>query len=448
MRSIKNIIAVFAAAVLLASCEKKSYVAAFDELPQERVAKQIDSVRTILTGAANGWIGILSTGTGGGFGFYMEFDNQENVKMVADLTNTSATEMKTSRYRVRQDVGAALTFDTYNYISMLNSPDPTIFGGTIRDGFRSDIDFIYDHAATDSIIFIGKRYRQILKLVKATAEQKLKYTSGEYRAAVQGFKNYFSTKFNSYIQIGDDKVAISASTDSSLGAGKRIVFTRTVGSTAVNQTAKFGFTIDKMVLTDPGTTIQDNTIMYSAWKDANTLSFYDKGGKEFEVRQSATPLISFLNLFDYNKSYKEIYIAGNAYPAGVSSPFNAIWQATVARFAAMSPTREIVYLKFQLFNSTDAIVALQSRNATSTFAAATATYKYNYNRETGVITLSNPVYDGNWTARTTQLVDVQNFFLSGPFKVDWVPNPNPALGNLGGLYRVADPASFFYGRPQ
>jgi hypothetical protein len=147
-------------------------------------------------------------------------------------------------------------------------------------------------------------------------------------------------------------------------------------------------------------------------------------------------------LFLYNGTYKELYI-GNSLPAGVTSGFNTAYQACVTKFAAMNPKRTLVDVRFVLTNSTTATVITRNNNGTSTFIA-NASFQYTYNN--GIITLSNPVYDGNWAARTAQLIDIQNYFATGgPFKVDYVQSSNTSVTGLGGLYRVADNTSFFYG---
>jgi hypothetical protein len=109
--------------------------------------------------------------------------------------------------------------------------------------------------------------------------------------------------------------------------------------------------------------------------------------------------------------------------------------------AALSPTRTIVDLRFILTNSTTATVTLRTTNGT--VFTANATWQYTYNN--GILTLSNPSYDGNWTPRQPQIQEIQNFFNSGPFKVDYVLSSNPNVTGLGGLYRIADNTSFFYG---
>ncbi len=295
-------------------CEKESYVAKFDKLPQERMKVQIDSVQSILTGAENGWIGTLPTAQGGGYAFYMQFDKEGYVNMVADLTDKTATEVKKSEYRIRQDMGAALTFGTYTYISILNNPDTSAFSGERGFGFKSDINFIYDHATEDSIVFIGKRYRQPFSLGKATAEQKDKYLNGDYLTAIDKWKTFFTDNSNLYFDYSNDlKVSVEANTGNSMNAGKRITLTALYGKDSVaSVTQLFAFTMDQMVILNGGLMFDGINFVKIAWKDEHILALYDDTGKEYVLKASPTPLLPLYMLWGtkYNgmlSGYMQIY---------------------------------------------------------------------------------------------------------------------------------------------
>lgn len=295
------------------SCKKDSYIANFDELPQERIGKQIDSVRNILTTADNGWIATLPTGLGGGYGFYMTFDNEGFVNMYADMTDeTSATAYK-SQYRVRQDMGANLVFDTYTYISWLNNPEEGAFGGVRREGFRSDIDFIYDHSTPDSIIFIGKRYRQTFSLVKATAAQKAKYTNGDYKTSINEMKNFFQNTPNAYFEINGLKVSVEPNISNNLNAGKRITFTSIYDNDSIgSNVAKYAFTMDQMPILDSGLLFNGINFNTIGWKDPQTFAVYDDAGKEYIIKNNPTPLLPLYKLWGTKytgmfSDFKKIY---------------------------------------------------------------------------------------------------------------------------------------------
>ena len=295
-------------------CTKKSFVNAFDESPEERMAAQIDLVETALTTAENGWIGMLPTGIGGGYGFYMSFDKDKFVNMYADLVDSTASKARKSQYRVKADMGADLVFDTYTYITLLNDPDNSAFGGNTRDGFKSDIDFIYDHSTPDSLIFIGKRYRQTFSLVKATAAQKARYLNGEYLTAINAFKKFFTDNPNSYITLDNgDKAAVEPNTGNSLLAGKRITLTTISADGTVSSAGqKFAFTVDNMTILNDGVTLLGTKFVKLAWKNATQLALYSSTGKEYIINNNPIPLLPLYKLWGtkYNAmfgGYKTIY---------------------------------------------------------------------------------------------------------------------------------------------
>ncbi len=291
MKSIKYILLLTMTLASFLGCKKESYVAAFEDLPHERIKAQLDTLNNLLVNTPNGWVGTMSTGLGGGFGFYMTFDNNEYVNMYADLTNTSASTVKRSRYRVRQDAGAALTFDTYTYISILNNPETSAFGGTLREGFRSDIDFIYDRSNGDTLVMIGKRYRQVFTLVKATADQKARYEAGSYLTAMNAFKQYFVTNPNSYFEIGTQKISVEANSNTTMASGKRLTLTTITDNKVVSATQKFAYTIDNMQIVAGGLKFNDIVFTKLGWKNSTTMAIYDATGKEYILNNSPTPLL-------------------------------------------------------------------------------------------------------------------------------------------------------------
>jgi hypothetical protein len=301
-------------AAAFAGCKKHSYIAAFEQSPQERIGEQIRLVEEKLTTAENGWIGVLPTGLGGGYGFYMTFDADRFVNMYADLMDSSASKARQSQYRVKADMGADLVFDTYTYITLLNDPDASAFGGNTRDGFRSDIDFIYDRSSEDSIVFIGKRYRQTFSLVKATASQKARYLNGEYVTSIKTFKKFFTDNPNAYVVLDNgSKASLEPNTGNSLLAGKRITLTTIApDGTVAAANGKFAFTIDNMQILDSGVSIAGTRFVKLAWKDASTLALYSSTGKEYIINNNPTPLLPLYKLWGskYNAlydSYKTIY---------------------------------------------------------------------------------------------------------------------------------------------
>jgi hypothetical protein len=450
MYKMKKLLFLIAILSVLISCKKSSYVAKFDKTPQERAGEQISLVSTALVSAPNGWIATLPTQAGGGYSFYLAFDNQQNVTMYGDLTDPSATVAGKSYYRVKQDVGTELVFDSYNYISMLDDPNAAVLGGTAKIGYSSDIEFTYDRSTADSIVFLGKKYRQPFKLVKATAAQKTAYLdNATFKASIDKFKAFFAAIKNPYIEIVDGantlKAGMSVNSTNNLALGKRVSFTGVLadGVTTAAGSSKFAFKLDGAELLGDGLKYLNVTFVRMAWKDATTLAFYDSTGKEYIIKTSPVPLTPLKLLFGYPSTfpYKRLTIPSTGLPSGVTSGFNAAYQQMQALFVASG--RSVTSTNFILTSNSIFTVEINYLSGTTAFVASAT---YNYTKVGDIITLdNNPVPNVNWPTRAIQIKPLADYMLTGPFKIDWVSSTNPASPTLGGLYRTGDLTSFIYG---
>ncbi|RDC54955.1 DUF4302 domain-containing protein [Pedobacter chinensis] len=314
----KILYVLFMALLTFAGCKKEKELV-FDARPEERMGEALATVNNSLSSAANGWIATLPTQAGGGYSFYMSFDAaNETVKMYGDLTDESATKIGTSTYRMRANMGAELIFDTYNYISLLEDPNPSSFGGATGSGFKSDVEFIFDHFTTDSLIFRGKKYKQTLTMIKATAAQKNAYESEGLKAAMDKLKSFFINTANPYIEVVSGnatlKVGITINASNNLSTGKRLDFTGVLadGQTVSSSGQKYAFTLDGVSILNSGLIWQGVTFVSFKWKDPTTLAVYDSTGKEYIIKTSATPLVPLFQLWGSKytgmlSEYKTIY---------------------------------------------------------------------------------------------------------------------------------------------
>lgn len=324
----KRIIYLFLFLLILAGCKKSSYESAFDERPEIRTGEAISEVNTKLSSATDGWIGTLSTQDGGGYGFYMTFDaTTQVVNMYGDMTDPTATVLGKSTFRVKANAGAELIFDTYNYISLPADPDPNSFGGVTGSGFRSDVEFIYDHSTADSILFTGKKYRQPLALVKATAAEKAIYEAGGYKTAIDQLKAFFQQTKNPYIDITAGtaviKAGITMNASNDMNSGKRFALTGLAadGKTIGSGDSKFAFLLNGADLLNKGLTYEGVSFKKIRWKNATTLAFYDVAGKEYAVQSSPSPLLPLYILI--GSGYKTVTVPNAATFPGWSSDFIA-----------------------------------------------------------------------------------------------------------------------------
>jgi len=312
----KKILFLFVFALALASCKKSSFVSKFDEDPDVRMNEAIAKVKTILGTSDYGWIATMPTLDGGGYSFFLKFDGKDSVKMIGDLSDASSSKVAVSSYRIKQDAGVDLVFDTYNYITLLNDPDPSAFGGNLKTGFKSDIDFIYDRSTADSIVFIGKRYRQSLKMVKATADQKATYEAGGLKVAIDKIKAYFVANPNSYIETVSGgttvKSAVNLNFTNDVAAGKRLDLSAVLADgSVVSSSVKFAHTLNGVDFLS-NLTQSGIDFVNIKWKDASTLAIYDSNGKEYIIKSSPTPLIPLFRLWGSKyvgmlSQYKTIY---------------------------------------------------------------------------------------------------------------------------------------------
>ncbi|RZK75003.1 MAG: DUF4302 domain-containing protein, partial [Pedobacter sp.] len=314
----KKLIYLFMVVLVFAGCKKEEELN-FDDRPEVRMNQSIEEVNTILASSPNGWIATLPTAGGGGYGFYMTFDRANQVvQMAGDLTDESATKIAPSTYRVKANAGAELIFDTYNYISLLSDPNPASFGGVTGTGLRSDVEFLFERSTADSLILTGKKYRQVLKMVKATAAQKTAYESAQYKTLIDKFKAFFVTNANPFIEVVSGtttlKVTLTLNSTNSLNSGKRIDLTGVLadGTTIASANMKFAYTINGVSILGDGLVWNGIKFVRMAWKDANTLAIYDSTGKEYIVNNSTVPLVPLHLLFGSKYSglrsqYKTIY---------------------------------------------------------------------------------------------------------------------------------------------
>lgn len=421
MKKLQNILLAMLFMVSFFACKKDTYVAQFDKLPQERMSEQMTLVKNLLIGAENGWIGTLTTGLGGGYGFYMNFDADEFVNMYADLTDASASTAQKSQYRIRQDMGAALTFDTYNYISILNNPETSAFGGNIREGLRSDIDFIYDRSSKDSILFIGKRYRQKFILVKATAAQKAKYLNGEYKPAIDLIKKFFTDNPNAYIEVDNgQKVSVEPNAGNSLNAGKRITLTAIMANDAiVSASAKFAYTIDKMAILDSGLKFSGITFDRVAWKSAGILAMYDVNGREYIINNSPTPLLPLYKLWGskYNgmlSNFKTIYPGTSAKGAEILNFFHQNMENAYTGYAFNFGRINFVW---NVVNKRLTLNGFSSQNGGTSGWTTTSVYNYTVD-ESGTYTFTlNASFSGGYVSKA--LIPLHNFLLNNQVRFDY-----------------------------
>lgn len=391
---------------VLVSCKKTSYVPVFDKTPQERAADQINLVSTTLATAPNGWIATLPTFAGGGYSFYIAFDGKQGVTMFGDMTTESAGTVGTSNYRIKQDIGTELVFDTYNYISMLDDPNSAILGGASKVGYSSDIEFTFDRLNGDSIIFVGKKYRQPFKLVKASASQQAAYIGGDFITSINKLKDFFTNTKYPYIDVVSGsstlKVGVSLNATNNLTAGKRSALTGVLadGITIASGTGKFSFNLTGADILGDGLVYQGLKFVRYFWKDATTLVMYDSTGKEYVVKSSPIPITPLYLLI--GTGYSQVRVPNATTYPGWGTDFvtrRATAAAAITRWSITTP-RGALRLQGMVFTFNNASkkmsIVFDTPDGTTAFSL---TYNYNYTKtDAGVFKFNLGDIGGNESA--------------------------------------------------
>ncbi len=425
--------------LLLAAGCKKDDTKIFNETPEERMQARINELSSALNSSPNGWKASLTTSAKGGYGFYMDFQPAQTITMVADLDSTTATKPNTSTYRIKWVMNATLIFDTYNYISMLQDPVPGVYNGNPGSGLQSDVEFEYERINGDSIILRGFKYRNELVLVKVTTEQKNRYLSPTYKANIDAIDNYFIGKDYNYVGIPGLNNKVQFIFDK---GNKTVIFQYTDNNGEVKKvTGKYNFEDVGLIFNGEGVTVNGVTFVKAGMENGDFV-LYAANGDKYIIRQSSVPILLMQNLFSYDGLYKELYIPPNP-PQSINSAFNAVYLACATNLAKLKPARSIVDMRFTLASSNTATLNVRTQDVNGVYAA-NATYNYTY--VNGIITLSNPSYDGNFTQRRVDFAPLINYFaIDAVFKVNYVITNIPNLPLVGGLYKVSDNTSFFYG---
>lgn len=202
----------FAATMTTTSCrfEEDDY---FDESASLRVEHAIDSVRTILTTAENGWVMQYFCGTGvkhfEGFNLFARFTEGGKVTLAGNhrmLRNGNAGKYTeaASLYSLLLEDGPVLAFNTWNDVltpfvdpvSPWSAPNTLVKDG---EGMKGDNNFVIMSYSDDQIIMRGERYQAEVRLTKCPTSW------ADYIADTDKMKNYITNTSISNYYVTDNE---------------------------------------------------------------------------------------------------------------------------------------------------------------------------------------------------------------------------------------------------
>lgn len=406
--------------------------------PDSRISDTLAYVKKTLVDAPYGWKASLTTEYSGGYGFYMQFGANDRVKMIADLDNRTSLEVKESTYRVRQIMAATLSFDTYTYLTMLQDPDPSVFGGQAGKGMGSDIEYDYVKTHGDTLFFDGRKFHKPLILVKAKEDEQKAYLENGFGVNRNSFLDFLNS--NSYLNISvpsiEGKIEVVFSDEN-----KTFSFTYISEGEISALEGKFNYDLGGLNFAEP---IKLNGISFLKAKLSNgKLVLIDSFNKEYEVQQSPVPVLPITAFFGYRDTYNAIQVEGPVMPGGINSEFNALWNNQIANYGLNNAS--MISMTFRLVNSQKAKLEVWFKIGTSSYLADAS---FDYVMTGNEIKLSNyipSVSNTNWNNGWV-ITAIKNYFINAEFKLDYISSSNANVKGVGGLIKADNPNSFFYGK--
>ncbi len=423
----KKLLYILGAIILLSSCDRNSDVDLVIGDPTQRITDTIAHIRSTLMGAPNGWIGYTTTERSGGYGFYFDFQEDNKLMTVADLTTTSATTAKESTYRVRQIMAATLVFDTYTYITMLQDPDPGTYEGVAGQGKGSDVEYEYKRTSGDSIFFAGRRFKKDLVLVKATAAQQQSYLGGEYNAAINKSRNFFANTPNPFIPKDGLRYALTTN-----HTNKSASITALNNGSVLQSVEKFYYTLEGA---KPTHTLVSGTLRVTNLTfQGNDLYATLNTGESIKVESSPTPIIPLyltmgIGVSGFRSPYRTYLPGSSAKGTNILRRFHEGLQAGVTGYVFNSG---YIDMSWNVNNRRITIGGFSSQNGGTSGWTTNYVYDYELDSETGIYTLT--YRSGPSGGYTGPILDQLTAFLnSSRIRVDYYASGGNLYGQLIGV---------------
>lgn len=416
----------------LIGCEKEKVDLEFGKQPEERMGERLEELRTLLKTADNGWKGNLLVGAPGAYSFYFNFDDDKLVTMVSDFNNTTSLTPKQSTYRVRWAMNAALSFDTYNYITMLQEPSG-VNGGVAPNGFYSDVEFEYQKSSGDTIYMIGKKYGLPLNLTKATKAEADAYLGGELSKSMEKTKKFFNDNRNSYVQIDSGGFMHKVGFDLWVKEKGASLSTVTAQKTVKSQASLFVFNLNGLEIYP--VTFLGRTFNKAVW-EGNKFILMDTEGKKYQVLNDSRPILPLNKAI--GSKFSSLYSPFSTYLPGTSPDGLTILKRFHEGLGNGATGYVFNYgtisMIWDSFNQRVTVVGFASQNNGASGWDTTVGYNYTFDEATGIFRFTKRSNaSGGYTTKILDQLD--DFFLNSGFKLDYHYEGTTTYGKIIGVDR-------------
>lgn len=416
------------AAFSFTSCERGEVENLFDAAPEERMTERLEELQSTLTGAANGWKAYLTTSLGGGYGFYIDFNEDNSMVMVSDINLTTAGTVRESTYRTKWQMNASLIFDTYNYIALLQDPGVKVpnAGGTPSNGLQSDIEFEYIRSSADSVILRGKRYKNELILVQATSSEKNQFMNGEYADMLNKTRGFFADNQNPYIMVGGEQIAISTDHDR-----KSFNATFLQDGQPKGATTKYFYSIEGVGLTSPLEVLNGSLSLIGLVFEGDDFYVVDSAGNKYLIQNSLVPFLSLYEMLGVRYTglrlnYRTVYPGTSAAGRVIVERFvENLHHSSVNGFTFQDGTLTLLWSK----NNKTITMNGWHRQASATGWTTVYVYDYDVSGDDNLHELSyrsGPL--GGYVQNSLNLIDA--FFRNHEFTLDYHVDGTDLYGKI------------------
>lgn len=423
--------------VMLSACRKETEVVLDD--PDARLTAALKTFQETLVSSPHGWKGTIYPSLRGAYSFYLKFGADNTVTMVGDINATTGKTLRQSTYRLKALQQPTLIFDTYNYLHLLDDPNPEVMGGTRNAGLGSDIEFAFVSSG-DTLKVQGIGNKTPFTLVKANEAEAAQYTAGGLETRIKANDDYMKATPYPYLEfVPGQKIQFDLS-------GKNLGLAYVDNGNVVSTSSYYAFTLNGLYLKAP-VKVGNFEFREVLWDEAGKLYYVVVNNTRYNVQSSPTPIIPLHFRFGKGKDFSLITV-NPATLTGLSADFMTVYNTAKAGLAAVGGAGRVLdYISITFSDTEDMTFRVYYRNAAGSNFIATWMYKIAFDATArDQVKFTYVSRDNNANVVGSGLVALTNYLEQNEFRLDWFSNQTPgSTALLGGFYKAADPNSFFFG---
>lgn len=432
---------------LTTSCDH-DYEGVFAGSPDERVQKTLDEYKNLLKEAPFGWRTAMYTGSGAGYFYHFEFQDQEEVLMLSDFNELTAGEAMKGTWTLKALQRPTLSFTTYSYVHLPADPDGNVNNGIPGSGLLSDFEFAFIRSNNDSVVLNGIQHSTELLMVRATEEERQEYFTQRIQQLIQTTGQYLASSKGYRLTLpNDERVPLALSVSRKLIAFQ---YLDNDGETILTPTTSFIFTIDGIRLKEE-LIIHNYRIRELIWDD-NTSSYYIPFDVPVTLSPSEDPYIFYPHTALYRKLGTEPLTAVIPHQAlarplpGHSDSFTEAYQFAAKRMNEGEYRLTLDEIEFVFVPFTNRMLMILSVLQPVTGGGSvrfTAQYTYSYQlRDDGTIKFKSEGMDQNASILYEDMVGILMHFDNDSFRTEYVGGD---FSVIAGFFSQEDPDYFFSG---